>query len=107
MKECADRLRSVLAYAALFLIQKHRRQPGTRGGQVAGKKLAGRWLAHHLRENLEVRDPQRTVGFKGGDHLCPSRFKALFGCDRSRYVASAMPVADPGPTPQTPARALL
>ena len=45
MEKCADGARSMVADSALFLIEKHRGQPGARGVQIAGKnsRVAG-WL---------------------------------------------------------------
>ena len=84
MVECADRPRSVVADGALFLIKKERSQPGACCVQVAREKLAGLRLAHHLRENLEVGDPEWTVGFEGGDDSRPGGFEPLRGRDIGR-----------------------
>src|ERR1700733_324131 len=62
-------------------MEKHGGEAAARGHEVAGEKVAGGGLAEDLGEDLEVGDPEGTVGGEGGDDPGPGGFKPLGGRD--------------------------
>lgn len=85
MVESADGSHRFRTQRTFVLIEEHSSQPSARTMNLASDNVPGGRLTHHLREDFEIGDPKRAMGFEGGDNPTPGCLKPLCWGDVGRH----------------------